>query len=126
MGGGPHPHRPGRAARLIGVAGAAEPEPFPPGTPVALRETWQGRLTALRAVRVVQDVPHHHRAFFLSAGSTWLHDPRDPGEVRFLDEAMGARDPRYATGPCCSFAFPETRLRRVADVVPAGASRATT
>jgi hypothetical protein len=74
---------------------------------VTLREWWQGRLTALRAVRVVQDVPHHHRAFYLSAGSTFLRDPREPGEVRFSDEAWQLES-RERDRPVLSFAFPET------------------
>jgi hypothetical protein len=107
LGGGPHPHGPGRAARLIGLAGAAEPEPFAPGTVVTLRERWQGRLTSLRVVRVVEDVPHHHRAFYLSAGSMFLRDPREPGEVRFSDEEWQL-ETRVRDRPVLSFAFPET------------------
>jgi hypothetical protein len=106
LGGGPHPHGPGRASRLIGLAGA-EPEPFAPGTVVALRERWQGRLTSLRVVRVVEDVPHHHRAFYLSAGSMFLRDPREPGEVRFSDEEWQL-ETRVRDRPVLSFAFPET------------------
>jgi hypothetical protein len=107
LGGGTHPHGPGRAARLIGAPGEAEPEPFPPGTVVALRERWQGRLTALRAVRIVEDVPHHHRTFFLAAGSLFLRDPLEPGEVRFSDEEWQL-ETRERDRPVLSFAFPET------------------
>ena len=89
MGGGADPHGPGRAAGLIGEGNGGGLAPFEPGSVVTLRETWQGRLTALRSVRVVEDVPHHHQAFYLAPGSRWLNDPRHMGEVRFLDPRTG-------------------------------------
>lgn len=107
MGGGADPHGPGRAARLIGEGNGGGLPPFEPGSVVTLRETWQGRLTALRSVRVVEDVPHHHQAFYLAPGSRFLRDPRDPGEVRFLDGEWRL-EPRERDRPVLSFAFPET------------------
>lgn len=106
MGGGADPHGPGRAAGLIGEP-AADPAPLEPGTVVTLRETWQGRTMSLRPVRVVEDVPHHHRSFYLAPGSRWLNDPRDQGEVRFLDEPW-ALEAKVRDRPVLSFAFPET------------------
>jgi hypothetical protein len=61
----------------------------------------------MRPVRVVEDLPHHHRAFYLAPGTTWLNDPRDAGEVRFLD-APWALEPLVRERPVLSFAFPET------------------
>lgn len=107
MGGGPDPHGPGRAARLIGEGSGGEPERLAPGTVVTLRETWQGRPTSVRSVRVVEDEPHHHRAFYLAPGSRYVRDPRGPGEVRFLDDDW-LLEPRQRDRPVLSFAFPET------------------
>ena len=106
MGGGADPHGPGRAARLIGD-GNDEPEPLAPGEVVTLREVWQGRPIALRPVRIVEDVPHHHRSFFFAPGSRWLNDPRHMGEVRFLDAAWEL-EPAVLDLAVLSFAFPET------------------
>jgi hypothetical protein len=107
LGGGADPHGPGRAARLIGDGNGADAEPLAPGTVVTLREVWQGRLTSLRPVRVVDDVPHHHRSFYFAPGSRWLNDPRDRGEVRFLDEPWELEH-EVLDRPVLSFAFPET------------------
>jgi hypothetical protein len=62
---------------------------------------------ALRPVRVVEDVAHRHRAFYLSPGSNWLNDPRDHGEVRFRDGPWEL-EPKVRDRPVLSFAFPET------------------
>jgi len=62
---------------------------------------------SMRPVRVVEDMPHHHRAFYLSPGSRWLNDPRDHGEVRFHDTAWEL-EPKVRERPVLSFAFPET------------------
>jgi hypothetical protein len=78
-----------------------------PGTPVTLREVWQGRVLAARPVRVVEDVPHHHRAFWFAPGTHWKNDPRDHGEVRFLDVAWELEDSALERG-VLSFSFPET------------------
>jgi hypothetical protein len=56
---------------------------------------------------VVEDVPHHHRTFYLAPGSRWLNDPRDHGEVRFLDGSWEL-EPKVRDRPVLSFAFPET------------------
>lgn len=61
----------------------------------------------MRAVRVVEDAPHRHRAFYLAPGSRFLRDPRDPGEVRFLDDDWRL-EARERDRPVLSFAFPET------------------
>lgn len=68
---------------------------------------WQGRTIAVRPVRVVEDVPHHHRAFYFSPGSRWLNDPRHAGEVRFSDGAWEL-EPAVLDRPVLSFALPET------------------
>ena len=107
MGGGADPHGPGRAARLTGDGNDAEPERLAAGDVVTLREVWQGRSVALRPVRIVEDVPHHHRAFYLALGSTSLLDPRAQGEVRFLEGAW-TLEPATADDHTLSFAFPET------------------
>jgi hypothetical protein len=62
---------------------------------------------SVRPVRVVEDVPHHHFAFYFSPGSRWLNDPRDHGEVRFLD-ASWELEAKVRDRPMLSFAFPET------------------
>jgi len=87
--------------------GGAEAEALTPGTVVMLREVWRGRAMSLRPVRIVEDVPHHHRAFYLSPGSRWLNDPRDHGEVRFHDGPWEL-EPKVRDRPVLSFAFPET------------------
>jgi hypothetical protein len=107
LGGGAHPHGPGRAARLIGEDNGGGLSPFEPGSVVTLQESWQGRLIALRPVRVVEDVPHHHQAFYLAPGSRWLNDPRHMGEVRFLEEPWELEH-KVRDRPVLSFAFPET------------------
>lgn len=106
MGGGTDPHGPGRAGRLIGDE-THDPPPLEAGTVVTLRETWLGRTLALRPVRVVEDVPRQHRAFYLSLGSRWLNDPRDHGEVRFLDVPWEL-ERAIAQRHVLSFAFPDT------------------
>jgi len=58
-------------------------------------------------VRVVEDVLHHHRAFFLAPGSRFLNDPRDHGEVRFHDGPW-QMETVVRDRPVLSFAFPET------------------
>jgi Protein of unknown function (DUF402) len=87
--------------------GGAEGAALTPGTIVMLREVWRGRAMALRPVRIVEDVPRRHRAFYLSPGSRWLNDPRDHGEVRFHDGPWEL-EPKVRDRPVLSFAFPET------------------
>jgi hypothetical protein len=107
LGGGTHPHGPGRAARLTIPGNASEREPLAPGTPVLLRETWQARTLSLRPVWVVDDVPRRQSSFYFAPGSTWLNDPRDRGEVRFLDDAWEL-EPMVRERPVLSFGFPDT------------------
>ncbi len=76
-----------------------------PGDAVTLRERWRGRLVAARPVRVVADEPEG-RIFCLPAGTRWKDDPRDLGEVRFLDSPWTLQD-RVAGRPVLSFAFPD-------------------
>lgn len=106
MGGGADPDGPGRTADLTGRAGR-EPAPLAPGVIVTLREVWGGRTLAVRPVRVVEDVPHQHRAFYLAPGSRWLNDPRELGEVRFRDDPWELQ-PEVTDRRVLSFAFPET------------------
>jgi predicted RNA-binding protein associated with RNAse of E/G family len=56
---------------------------------------------------VVEDVPHHHRAFWFAPGTRWKNDPREHGEVRFLDRDWELED-LILEGGVLSFAFPET------------------
>jgi len=107
LGGGADPHGPGRAARLIGAGDGDEPEPLAPGTVVTLREVWRDRTIAARPVRVVDDVPHHHRSFYFAPGSRWLNDPRHLAEVRFSDDTWEL-EPAVLDRPVLSFALPET------------------
>jgi uncharacterized protein len=72
-----------------------------------LRELWRGRVLAARPVRIVEDIPHHHRAFWFAPGSRWKNDPRDHGEVRFYDGDWALED-MTLDGGVLSFAFPET------------------
>ncbi|HEY6568525.1 MAG TPA: DUF402 domain-containing protein [Actinomycetota bacterium] len=74
---------------------------------VTLRELWRGRVLAARPVRIVEDIPHHHRAFWFAPGSRWKNDPRDHGEVRFYDGDWELED-MTLDGGVLSFAFPET------------------
>ena len=99
---------PGGAARARGLnAPGHEPDPLPAGTAVTLRERWRGRTLAARPVRIVEDLPHHHRAFWFAPGTRWKNDPRDHGEVRFYDGAWELED-LILEGGVLSFAFPET------------------
>ncbi len=112
MGDRAHPHGPGRAARLIigsndGAAAGTSELPLVPGDVVTLTEVWQGRALAVRKVRVVEDIPGRHRAFFLAPGSRFLNDPRDHGEVRFHDGPWEL-ETVVRDRPVLSFAFPET------------------
>ncbi len=84
-----------------------EPSPLAPGTVVTLIETWRGRTISVRPVRIVEDVPHRHRAFYLAPGTRWLNDPRDGGEVRFRDDPWEL-EPKIRDRPVLSFSFPET------------------
>jgi hypothetical protein len=74
---------------------------------VTLRETWRGRVHAARPVRVVEDVPHHHMAFWFAPGTRWKNDPRDQGEIRFHDGPWELEDMVRDRG-VLSFSFPET------------------
>jgi hypothetical protein len=56
---------------------------------------------------VVEDVPHHHRAFWFAPGTRWKNDPREHGEVRFLDRDWELED-LILEGGVLSFAFPDT------------------
>ena len=58
-------------------------------------------------MRVVEDLHHHHLAFFLAPGSRFLNDPRDHGEVRFHDGPW-EMETIVRDRPVLSFAFPET------------------
>jgi Protein of unknown function (DUF402) len=62
---------------------------------------------AARPVRIVEDVAHHHRAFWFAPGSRWKNDPRDHGEVRFYEGRWELED-MTLDGGVLSFAFPET------------------
>ena len=111
VGDGADPHGPGRAGRLTGE-GASEPGPASRllGRPArSSRSSRRGRAGSRPCgrVRVVEDVPHQHRAFYLAPGSRFLRDPRDPGEVRFSDRAWRL-ERRERDRPVLSFAFPET------------------
>ena len=55
-------------------------------------------------MRVVEDVPHRHLAFYLAPGSRWLNDPRDLGEVRFRRDAWEL-SPEVSDRRVLSFAF---------------------
>jgi len=107
LGGGTHRHGSGRAARLTPLGKGSEREPLPPGTPVFLRETWQTRTLSLRPVRVVDDAPRRQSSFYFAPGSSWLNDPRDRGEVRFLDDPWEL-EPKVRERPVLSFGFPDT------------------
>jgi uncharacterized protein len=84
-----------------------EDEPLEHGTQLTLRETWRGRVIAARPVRVVDDVPHHHRSYWFAPGTHWKNDPRGEGEVRFLDGPWDLED-RVLDHGVLSFSFPET------------------
>jgi uncharacterized protein DUF402 len=103
LGDGADPDGAGRAGELTGGADG-EPAPLVRGTIVTLREVWRGRTLAVRPVRVVEDVPHRHLAFYLAPGSRWLNDPRDLGEVRFRRDAWEL-SPEVSDRRVLSFAF---------------------
>ncbi len=72
-----------------------------------MREIWRGRVIAARPVRIVEDVPHRHRAFWFAPGSRWKNDPREHGEIRFYDGTWELED-TVLEGGVLSFAFPQT------------------
>ena len=76
-----------------------------------MREIWRGRVIAARPVRIVEDVPHRHRAFWFAPGSRWKNDPREHGEIRFYDGTWELED-KVLEGGVLSFAFPRDRIRR--------------
>ena len=76
-----------------------------PGEAVVMREVWRDRVLAARPLRVVHD-GDDHRSFFFVPGTAWKNDPRDHGEVRFLDGPWELED-LVRTRPVLSFAFPE-------------------
>ena len=70
-----------------------------------MREIWGDRVLAARPLRVVLDEADH-RCFFFVPGTAWKNDPRDHGEVRFLDGPWELED-LVRERPVLSFAFPE-------------------
>ena len=72
-----------------------------------MREIWRGRVVAARPVRIVEDLPHRHRAFWFAPGSRWKNDPREHGEIRFYDGTWELED-KVLEGGVLSFAFPQT------------------
>ena len=103
------PYRAGRARLLTtgptpSTAGSG-PARRRPGEPVVMREVWRDRVLAARPLRVVHD-GDDHRSFFFVPGTAWKNDPRDHGEVRFLDGLWELVD-LLRTRPTLSFAFPE-------------------
>jgi hypothetical protein len=56
-----------------------------------MREIWHGGVLAARPLRVVHD-GDDHRSFYFAPGSAWKNDPRDHGEVRFLDVPWALQD----------------------------------
>jgi hypothetical protein len=75
-----------------------------PGDAVVMREVWAGRILAARPLRVVHD-GQDHRSFYLVPATAWKNDPRDHGEVRFLDGPWELED-LVRGRPTLSFAFP--------------------
>jgi hypothetical protein len=71
-----------------------------------MREIWSGRVLAARPLRVV-DVDVDHLAFWFAPGTAWKNDPREHGEVRFLDGPWELED-LVRERPVLSFAFPDT------------------
>ena len=68
-----------------------------------MREVWGDRVLAVRPLRVVHD-GDDHRSFFFAPGTAWKNDPRDHGEVRFLDRPWELQD-MVRDRPVLSFAF---------------------
>jgi hypothetical protein len=97
-----------------------DPPPLEPGDPVTLREVWEGRILAARPVRVVEDVPSRHRAFWFAPGTRWMNDPRDHGEVRFLDTSWEL-EARVLDRGVLSFSFPDTPYAVLMNTDEAGA-----
>ena len=56
---------------------------------------------------MVEDVPHHHRAFYFLSRLTLAERPRHDGEVRFSDGGWQL-EPAILDRPVLSFALPET------------------
>ena len=69
-----------------------------------MREVWGDRVLAARPLRVVHD-GEDHRSFFFVPGTAWKNDPRDHGEVRFLDGPWELED-LVRERPVLSFEFP--------------------
>ena len=70
-----------------------------------MREVWGDRVLAARPLRVVHD-GDDQRSFFFVPGTAWKSDPRNHGEVRFLDGPWELED-RVRERPVLSFAFPD-------------------
>jgi hypothetical protein len=70
-----------------------------------MREVWGDRVLAARPLRVVHD-GDDHRSFFFVPGTAWKNDPRDHGEVRFLDGPWELED-LVRDRPVLSFEFPD-------------------
>ena len=68
---------------------------------------WHGRVLAARPLRIVEDLPDRHRAFWFVPGTHWMNDPRHDGEVRFLDGAWEL-EPLVRERGVLSFAFPDS------------------
>src|SRR6187399_1448799 len=98
---------PGSAARASGLTPAEREPPLETGEAVTLREVWHGRVVAARPLRVVEDLPDRHRAFWFVPGTHWMNDPRHDGEVRFLDGTWEL-EPLVRERGVLSFAFPDS------------------
>ena len=68
---------------------------------------WHGRVVAARPLRIVEDLPDRHRAFWFVPGTHWMNDPRHDGEVRFLDGTWEL-EPLVRERGVLSFAFPDS------------------
>jgi len=90
---------------VLSIGPSIATRPVAAGDEVVLREVWRGRFLAARPVRVVETTATHV-AFSLAPGTAWKNDPRDHGDVRFLDGPWALED-AVLERPVLSFSFPD-------------------
>ena len=81
---------------------------FPPGTPILLRELWDGRVWSVRPLTVVKDEPDERMLFFPNVLDMKAPASLRTGEfLRLPSEPWELRDQRWEGYRILSFAWPD-------------------
>jgi len=80
---------------------------FGPGEPIALRQTWGGRVWAARPATVVQDAPEQ-TMLFIPVGIRWMAPFHDGLRLKIPQPAFELVPQRYEQAHILSFSWPDT------------------